>query len=51
MAFNEPDACGWAQSYMQPVDAANAYRRYIMPYAESMTLGGPADSNAATGFP
>lgn len=49
MAFNEPNECGRGQACMDPVDAANAYREYLMPFTD-MALGGPAVSNGANGF-
>jgi len=49
LAFNEPDQA--AQANMSPQEAVDAYRTYMMPYANSMSLGAPAVSNALTGLP
>jgi len=45
LAFNEPDGCGWGQSCMSPAAAAEAYMKWMMPYAANFSLGAPAVTN------
>ncbi|RFU33393.1 hypothetical protein B7463_g2973, partial [Scytalidium lignicola] len=41
--YNEPDNDG--QANIDPIDAANDYKQYMMPYKGQVLLGGPAVTN------
>jgi hypothetical protein len=42
LGFNEPDICSSDSSCLSPKQAADAWRKYIQPFADQAWLGSPA---------
>jgi hypothetical protein len=49
LGFNEPDSCGSGQACMSPRQAADAWMKWMQPFAGRVRLGGPVTTEGYSG--